>query len=244
MKKKHVLQLVLLPVIALLFAIFGIGCTNQLDNEQYYESFLYERDFPNFVDTWDRTVTFDHDELLDTFNFITDYWEANPYCDIRNAIVVLSLCVPSNRVRVALDSGSEELKVAFRTHVLDSRVIALEDVRRGMPTTLVWRIYSRTIDFGIESNRPNRAQLYNDQQECFTFAELLDTLTLVADFMRASRFTGQGREITNATSSFHLCVINNRVIVRLRNYSEELKEDFRVKVTDSPAVLFEESWQR
>ena len=68
MRKKHVLLLILLPVIALLFAIFGTGCTSQPNGEQLHETFLLERDFPNFVETYDRSVTFTHDELLETFD--------------------------------------------------------------------------------------------------------------------------------------------------------------------------------
>ena len=248
MKKKHVLQLVLLPVIALLFAIFGIGCTNQPSNEQrcdcsfcnerLYESFLLERDFPNFVAYYDRTIEFTHDELLYAFNFIADYWEASPYCSIFNAIVELRLCVPRNRVVVVQYSDSEELRVAFRTYVLDSPVIVLEDIRWGMPLSVPRRNLSRTIFFGVEANRSIGDLLYNGQQAQFTFAELRDTMALVADFMWADRLIGQYPEIRNAITTFHLCVISNRVIVRLRNYSEEIKDAFRVIVTDSPAISF------
>jgi len=249
MRNKYLIMFILL--LSMLFAIFVTGCTNQPSNEQQcdcsfcnerlYESFLLERDFPNFVEPFDRTVTFTDDELVDAFNFIAGYWDANPYCNVINAIEVLFVCVPHNRVRVGLDSDSEELKIAFRTHVLDSRAIVLEDVRRGMQSnTSVWRRYNRSILFDTEANRPYRVQLYNGQQECFTFAELLDTLNLVADFVRASRFTGQGQEIANAISGFFLCVINNRVIVSISDYSEEWKEDFRAMVTDSPVISFVE----
>jgi len=244
MRKKYVLLFIFLPTIALLFIVFGIGCTNQssseqLNNEQHHESFLYERDFPNFVGPYDRTVEFTHDELLDAFNFIADYWDANPYCDIINAIEMLLLCVPRNRVRVGLDSDNEELKVTFRTHVLDSPVIVLEDVRRGMSSPLMSRQLSRNIFFGTEATRPNRVRLYNDQQECFTFAELRDAMALVADFMGARSLTVQDRGIRDAiASSPLLCVINNHVRVRIRDYSEEFKEAFRVTVTDSPAISF------
>jgi len=243
MRKKYVLQLILLSAIALLFAVFGTGCTNksdseQLNNKQLYESFLYERDFPNFTEPYDWSVRFDHDELLDAFNFIADYWGKNPYCDIINAVEELRLCVMHNRVRVGIDSDSEVWRVAFRTHVLDSRVIALED--GGMGTFLTGRIYNSAILFGTEEKRPNRAQLYNDQQEYFSFAELRDTLTAVTDFIWADRLTGQDHELITSISLFYLCVINNRVIVRLLDYSNEVKEAFRAKITDSPAISFVE----
>jgi len=241
MKKKHVLRLVLLSAIALLFVIFGAGCTNQPNGEQHYESFLYERDFPNFTEPYDWSVWFDHDELLDVFNFIADYWDANPYCDIRNAIDVLYLSVTRNRVRVGLDSDSEELKVAFRTHILDSRVITLEDVRLGMSSLAAGSgIYSRIISFGTEANRLNNTPLYEGQQANFTFAELRDAMTSVADFLWADRLIGQYNEIRNIIISFHLSVTNNHVRVELLGYSEELKEIFRAKVTDSPAISFVE----
>jgi len=243
MRKKHVLLFILLPAIALLFAVFGTGCTNQpdneqLNNEQHHEIFLYERDFPNFVEPFDRTVEFTHDELLEAFNFIADYWDANPYCDVINAIEILLLCVPQNRVRVGLDSYSEELKIAFRTHVLDSQVVSLEDIRRGLPTSLISRHLSRMIFFGTEANRLDRARLYNGQQECFTFAELRDAMTLVADFIRASWYLRQDYEIRDAIATFYLCVSSNNVIVVLIDYSEEVKEAFRANVTDSPAISF------
>jgi len=253
MRKKHVLLFILLPAIALLFAIFCTSCTSQSGNEQqcdcsfcnelHYETILYEKDFPNFVEISDRTIRFTHDELLDTFNFIADYWEANPYCGIRNAIAVLILCVPHNRVRLGLDSYNEELKVAFRTHVLDAPMISLEDVERGMSTVAANRILGPTIFFDIEAKRSNDALLYNDQQERFTFAELRDTMTLVVDFIWASRRVGQAYEIRNAIVSHYLCVRNNRVIIVLFDYSEELKDDFRAKVTDSPAISLVE-WVR
>ena len=245
MRKKHVLLLVLLPAIALMFAIFGTGCTSQPSNEQHYESFLYERDFPNFTEPYDWSVWFDHDELLDVFNFIADYWDANPYCDMRNAIIMLLLDVPENRVRVGLDSDSEELRVAFRANVLDSTVIRLEDARRGMGSLLSGSvIYNRTIYLGTGAILPNYAQSYNSQQEYFTFAELRDTMTAVADFLWADRLIGQDREIRNAISTFFVCVNNNRVIVSLLDYSEELKEEFGARVVNSPAILFADSWQR
>jgi len=238
MRKKHVL----LPAIALMFAVFCTGCTSQpdnkqLNNEQFYESFLYESDFPNFVGPYDWSVISSHDELLEAFNIIANYWDANPYCGIRNAIVVLRYCVPDRRIRVGLDSDSEELRVAFRTHILDSRAISLSHWR-GISTPLPGHAaYSRSIYFGTEASRLSGAWLYDGQQECFTFAELLDAVNLVGDFLLESWHSGQAYEIRKAVSFYHLCAINNRVRVSLLGYSEEVKEDFRAKVTDSPAVL-------
>jgi len=247
MRKKYLIMFILL--LSMLFVIFVTGCTNQPSNEQQcdcsfcneqpYKTFLYERDFPNFVTPYDRTVDFTHDELLDAFNFIADYWEANPYCDIINAIEVLRLCEPSSRVRVGLDNDSEELRVAFRTHVLDSSVISLEDIRRGMPTiALGTPRLSSSIFFGTEVNRLSDTPLNNNQQKCFTFAELRDTMSLVTDITSASRLAYEVREIRNAITALYLCVSSNRVKVVLFDYSEELKETFRAEVTDSPAISF------
>jgi len=248
MKKKSVLRLVLLPAIALLFAIFGIGCTNQPSNEQHcecsfcneqpYETFLYERNFPNFVETYDRTVIFDYDELLDAFNFIVDYWEMNPYCAMRNAMFFLVMDVQFNRVRVGFYNESEDVKVAFRTHVLDSPAIAL--VGRGGSGGGVrghMLRFNRFIYFGTEANRPTGDLLYNGQQAQFTFAELRDTMTLVADFMWAGE-ADQAFEIIGNILLLTLDVTINRVEVRLRHLSEEFEDAFRANVTDSHAILF------
>ena len=173
MKKKHILRLVLLYPIALLFVIFGTGCTSQPNDEQqcdcsfcnelHYETFLYEEDFPNFVGFYDWSVRFEYDELLEAFNIIANYWDANPYCDISNAIVVLRYCVPDRRIRVGLDSDSEELRVAFRTYVLDSRAISVSHWNRistPLPTSAA---YTRSIYFGTEASRLSGVWLYDGQ---------------------------------------------------------------------------------
>jgi len=68
-------------------------------------------------------------------------------------------------------------------------------------------------------------------------------MTLVADFIRASRLPGQSCEVSDALSGFYLSVSDNRMVVVLIDYSEELKAAFRANVTDSLAILFWE-WVR
>jgi len=241
MRKKHVFVFVLLLALVLPVVIYSADLLEmRTDDLSVMEDLpAHERDSPSFVYYYNKMVEFAHGELLDAFNFIADYWYANPYCDIINALELLVLSVPCNRVRVRLDSYSEELKVAFRTHVLDSPVIWLEDARRDMNSTLAFRLLNRSISFGTEANRPNRAQLYNGQQTHFTFAELRDIMTLVSDFMWASMHIDKRCEISDAiVAAPSLNVVNNRVRVRTRDYSEEFKEAFRAKVTDSPAISF------